>query len=80
MLPCSAEKAFKAVILYIKKMPHRSHDLLEIYEEVKGFINLEQNLEESLPELSAYYTQSRYPNAGLRRPSAEISRPRGAYT
>lgn len=27
-----------------------------------------------LAELSAYYTQSRYPNAGLRRPSVEIGK------
>lgn len=71
----AAEKALKAAILYVKRTVHRSHDLLELYEEVKNTLKFSRALEEGLPELSAYYTRSRYPNAGLRRPSTEIGKP-----
>jgi HEPN domain-containing protein len=71
----AVEKALKAAILYVKRIVHRSHDLLELYEEVRNVLKFSQTLEEGLPELSAYYTQSRYPNAGLRRPSTEIGKP-----
>ncbi|MEM1513152.1 MAG: HEPN domain-containing protein [Candidatus Jordarchaeales archaeon] len=68
----AAEKALKALIIHLKRVVHRSHDLVELYEEVREELALGDVVERRLPELSAYYTQSRYPNAGLRRPSAEI--------
>ncbi|MEM3692488.1 MAG: HEPN domain-containing protein [Candidatus Bathyarchaeia archaeon] len=69
-----AQKALKALILFHKRLVHRSHDLLELYSEVKDILELEEEVKEALPELSAYYTQARYPNAGLRRPSLEIGK------
>jgi HEPN domain-containing protein len=69
-----AEKALKALIIFHKRLIHRSHDLLELYSEVKDFLVLEDEVKEGLAELSAYYTQARYPNAGLRRPSLEIGK------
>ncbi len=70
----AAEKAFKALIIFHRKIVHRSHDLLELYSEVKDCLELDAEVVEGLAELSAYYTQARYPNAGLRRPSLEIGK------
>lgn len=68
----AVEKALKAIIIHVKRVIHRSHDLVELYGEVKDVLHVNSSIESCLPELSAYYTQSRYPNAGLRRPSLEI--------
>ena len=68
----AAEKALKALIIQLRRVVHRSHDLVELYGVVREDLRLEGEVEGRLPELSAYYTQSRYPNAGLRRPSSEI--------
>jgi len=70
----AAEKALKALIIFHKRFIHRSHDLVELHNEVKNLLNLTEDVEASLPELSAYYTLARYPNAGLRRPSVEIGK------
>lgn len=45
---------------------------MELYDGIKDGLRLNSLTESALPELSAYYTRSRYPNAGLRRPSIEI--------
>ncbi|MEM2541221.1 MAG: HEPN domain-containing protein [Candidatus Methanomethylicia archaeon] len=66
------EKAFKAIIIYAKKIIPRPHGLVELYSEVKNILHVNPSIESNLPGLSAYYTQSRYPNASLRRPSIEI--------
>lgn len=70
----AAEKALKALIIQAKRFVHRSHDLVELHSEVKDIVQLGPTLADNLPELSTYYTQARYPNAGLRRPSAEIGK------
>jgi len=69
----SAEKALKALILHALGEYARGHDLVRLYRRVKGLVGV--NLGEgSLARLTAYYTQARYPNAGLERPSEEITR------
>jgi len=70
----SAEKALKALILHVRRVFYRSHDLVELYNVVRDSIELDREVLEGLPELSGFYTQSRYPNAGLRRLSLEIGR------
>jgi len=70
----AAEKALKASIILYKRLIPRSHDLVELDNEVKELLDLAEDVEAGLPELSAYYTQARYPNAGLRRPSVEIGK------
>lgn len=70
----TAEKALKALIIHTKRFIHRSHDLVELHNEVKDVLQLGSALSDNLPELSSYYTQARYPNAGLRRPSSEIGK------
>jgi len=70
----AAEKAIKALIIQAKRFIHRSHDLVELHNEVKDTLQLEPTIADNLPELSTYYTQARYPNAGLRRPSTEIGK------
>ncbi len=68
----AAEKALKSLILHvIGEYPH-GHDLVKLYRRVKEYVNLSIN-ESLLARLSAYYTQARYPNAGLERPSEEIT-------
>jgi len=69
----SAEKALKALILHALGEYARGHDLVRLYRRVKGLVGV--NLGEgSLARLTTYYTQARYPNAGLERPSEEITR------
>ena len=68
----AAEKALKAAILVLLRRLERQHDLVELYTMVKEGFHLPREVEELMVELSSYYTQARYPNAGLRRPSKAI--------
>ena len=68
----AAEKALKTAILHILGEYPRGHDLVKLYRTLKEHATL--NLSEAkLSRLSAYYTQARYPNAGVERPSEEIA-------
>lgn len=69
----AAEKALKALILHVLGEYPRGHDLVKLYRLVKAHTSIELSQAE-LAVLSAYYTQARYPNAGLERPSEEITR------
>ena len=69
----AAEKALKALVLHVLGEYPRGHDLVKLYRRVREFVKLELS-EGSLARLSAYYTQARYPNAGIERPSEEITR------
>lgn len=69
----AAEKALKSFILHLLGVYPHSHDLVKLYKMVMDHINLGVKLND-LAILSAYYTQARYPNAGLERPSEEITR------
>ncbi|MDJ0269052.1 MAG: HEPN domain-containing protein [Aigarchaeota archaeon] len=61
----AAEKALEALIVARLHRIEHSHDLVELYEHVSSFVKLE--CADKLPALSAFYTQARYPNAGLLR-------------
>ncbi|MCX8191401.1 MAG: HEPN domain-containing protein, partial [Nitrososphaerales archaeon] len=63
----------KAATLHILGFYPRGHDLVMLYRNIKdgSGISLEEHL---LSKLSAYYTIARYPNAGMERPSEEITR------
>lgn len=69
----AAEKALKAVALHVLGKYLRSHDLVKLYREIKTLVDLGLS-ESSLARLSMYYTVARYPNAGVERPSQEISK------
>jgi len=69
----AAEKALKALILHTLGEYPRGHDLVKLYSMVKSIVRIELDMK-SLVVLSTYYTQARYPNAGLERPSREITR------
>ncbi len=69
----AAEKALKALILHVLGEYPRGYDLVKLYWRVKSHTPIRLS-EASLARLSAYYTQARYPNAGLERPSEEITR------
>ncbi len=69
----AAEKALKALILHVAGEYPRGHDLVRLYR--KACEHSELNLDQAdLARLSVYYTQARYPNAGIERPSQEITR------
>ena len=69
----AAEKALKAAILHVKGEYARGHDLVKLYKSLRD-ARRDLLLDVArLSELSAYYTQARYPNAGLERPSEEIT-------
>jgi len=69
----AAEKALKALILHVLGEYARGHDLVKLYSMVKDQVELVLDMAD-LSRLSAYYTQARYPNAGIERPSKEIMR------
>ena len=69
----AAEKALKSLILHVLGEYPRGHDLVKLYSMIKNHVKLEISIAD-LSRLSAYYTQARYPNAGLERPSKEITR------
>jgi len=71
----ACEKAFKASYLALARcMYPRTNDLVVLYNGLKQYITLPQEIIELLPEVSQYYTTARYPNAGLEVPSESISR------
>ena len=68
----TVEKALKAFIMAFKRIrPPKTHDLVELVTIAS--IQLEPDEVEAVSELSPYYTISRYPNAGLRKPWKEIT-------
>ncbi len=69
----AAEKALKALTLHILGEYPRGHDLVKLYRRVREHVEIRLS-ESSLARLSAYYTQARYPNAGIERPSEEITK------
>jgi len=69
----AAEKAFKAAILHIKGEYARGHDLVKLYKSLRDVCSEVVLDVARLSELSVYYTQARCPNAGLERPSEEIT-------
>ncbi|MEM4561965.1 MAG: HEPN domain-containing protein [Desulfurococcaceae archaeon] len=67
----AVEKALKAYIIGFKrKLPPRSHDLVELLSLAELQLNPQDF--ELVSELSPYYVVARYPNAGLRKPWIEI--------
>jgi len=54
------------IICFLRERPPRTHDLTALYSMVKTMFNLGEKAN-SLPE--QYYITTRYPNAGIRRPS-----------
>lgn len=69
----AVEKALKALMLHVLGEYPRGHDLVKFYRKIKGFVSIELN-EGALAKLSAYYVVAMYPNAGLERPSEEITK------
>lgn len=69
----AAEKALKALGLHVLGEYLRGHDLVRIYRRLREVVDLKLS-ESLLSRLSGYYTQARYPNAGIERPSEEITR------
>ncbi len=67
------EKCLKAAIMVKRReVPPRTHDLVELAR--LSALRFDEESLASIAELSPYYSVSRYPNAGLRRPWEGISR------
>ncbi|MEM2909794.1 MAG: HEPN domain-containing protein [Nitrososphaerota archaeon] len=69
----AAEKALKALVIHVIGEYPRGHDLVKLYRMIKEVVKLKVS-EGGLARLSAYYTQARYPNAGIERPHEELSK------
>lgn len=54
-----------------RRRPPKTNELVELVNTID--IKLNEELSEGVKQLTPYYTVARYPNAGLRRPWAEIS-------
>ncbi len=61
------------IIGFLREMPPHTHDLTALYSMAKTMFNLGEKAN-LLPEVSQYYITTRYPNAGIRRPSISFSR------
>jgi len=69
------EKALKAVVIGLaRKRPPHVHDLTLLYTMVEEFLELPDEVKKQLPEVSQYYVTTRYPNAGLLRPSVSFNK------
>lgn len=69
------EKSLKALLISKKRIrPPHTYDLTVLYEGVSDILSLSEEIEEKLPEVSQYYVTSRYPNAGITRPSKSFNR------
>jgi len=69
----AVKKALKAAYIVLKReRPRGAHDLVELYRSLG--VELSEELNEALSELTPYYSVARYPNAGLERPWLGISR------
>ena len=70
----AAEKALKAFLIGIsRKRLFYVHDLTALHRQAVSTLRLPSVVTGRLAQLSAYYTASRYPNSGLRRPSISIT-------
>jgi len=71
----AVEKALKAIMIgLLRRRPPHAHDLTFLYGLVKPALRLPDDVEALLPDVSQYYATTRYPNAGLRRPSTSFNR------
>lgn len=61
-------KTLKVRRSFNRKRQSHTHDLTKLYNEAKRKLKLPYETTEYLGELPSYYTQARYPNAGLARP------------
>jgi len=56
----SCEKAMKSLLAYENKKILKTHDLFEIYKEVRNFINLDDKIN-LLDQISEYHIEESYP-------------------
>lgn len=71
----ACERVLKAAFIALaREVPPRAHDLTVLYSRLSGRLELPEPVAARLAEVSQYYVVSRYPNAGLERPSESITR------
>ncbi len=68
----ACEKALKSLILHVLGEYPRGYNLVKLYRMIVDEVNIDLN-RTMLSRISSYYTQARYPNAGLERPSEEFT-------
>lgn len=70
----TVEKALKAAILHMFGVYERTHDLVKLLKKLKDTGLTLSVTNRDLVILSSYYTQTRYPNAGIEEPSLEFTK------
>jgi HEPN domain-containing protein len=71
MLQQALEKMLKSIPAYNNERIKKSHDLVEIYDIVRGIISLEEEEISYLESATAYYVENRYPNSYFSSPTEE---------
>ncbi len=66
----SSEKALKSILAYHNKKILKTHDLFEIYKEIKSFIDLESYVS-LLDQISEYHIEESYPTFYRKLPPRE---------
>ncbi len=62
----TVEFALKSLIIFLGQIPPKTHNLKRLYDIVKNYINVDEQL---LSELTPYYSVSRYPDIFMGIPS-----------
>jgi HEPN domain-containing protein len=61
----------KSIIGYQNQRIKRTHDLVELYDNVRDSISLEETEIEYLESATSYYVENRYPNAYFTLPNKD---------
>lgn len=67
----SIEKILKSMLAFQNEKIPKSHDLLEVYENIKDRIDFEENDLLILAKATEYFKEDRYPNPNYFLPSRE---------
>jgi HEPN domain-containing protein len=71
MLQQSLEKMLKSIAAFNNERIKKTHDLVEVFDTTRDVISLEEGEIENLEIATAYYVESRYPNAYFTPPKKE---------
>lgn len=71
MVQQALEKMLKSIIGYHNQRIKKTHDLVELYDNVRDSISLEETEIEYLESATSYYVENRYPNAYFTLPNKD---------
>lgn len=67
----SIEKTFKAILAYRNESIQKTHNLVEINENLENYIDLNEDDLFLLSIITTYYTKQRYPSQNKKLPSKD---------